>query len=154
MQDQSQSMDVVETAYERLALIGGDPLGLDEPFRTVVLADTALGLIGNGGFEYFFESDFPGHPDYSIFAAAFQNLGLTYLVDGLRELIALFPFPDPHQERDRRLTFLASPSPDFDSAASRLNDLVWQDSSIDERLRAYGVPPNNSFKPKPLRGSA
>ncbi|MBJ7575468.1 DUF4375 domain-containing protein [Luteimonas sp. MC1828] len=139
MQDQSQSKDVVAPAYERLALIGGDPLDLDEPFRTVVLADTALGLIGNGGFEYFFESDFPGRPDYSDFAAAFENLGLAYLADGLRELVALFPFQAPHQERERRLIFLASPSSDFGSAASRLNERVWQDSSIDERLQAYGA---------------
>jgi hypothetical protein len=139
MQGQSQSQHVVAIAYERLAVIGGNPLQLDEPFRTVVLADTALGLIGNGGLEYFFESDFPGCPDYSVFAAAFQNLGLAYLADGLRELVALFPFQAPHQERDLRLTFLASPSPNFDSAANRLNERVWQDSSIDERLRAYGA---------------
>lgn len=139
MQGQSQSKDLVATAYERLAAIGGDPLELDEPFRTVVLADTALGLIGNGGLEYFFESDFPGRPDYSAFASAFQNLGLAYLADGLRELVALFPFQTPHQERELRLTFLASPSPDFGSAANRLNERMWQDSSIDERLQAYGA---------------
>ena len=139
MQDRPQLEDSVASAYEHLALGGGDPLVLDEPFRTIVLADTALGLIGNGGFEYFFESDFPGRPDYSIFAFAFQNLGLAYLADGLRELVALFPFQDPHKERDLRLAFLASPSADFGSIASRLIERVWQDSSIGERLQAYGA---------------
>lgn len=139
MQEQSQPKGVVTVAYDRLAAIGGDPLQLDEPFRTLVLADTALGLIGNGGFEYFFESDFPGRPDYAVFAAAFHNLGLPYLADGLRELVALFPFQAPHQQLDLRLTFLASPGADFDGAASRLNQRVWQDSSIDARLQAYGA---------------
>jgi hypothetical protein len=139
MQDQSQSKDAVVAAYEHLASVGGDPLKLTEPFRTIVLADTALGLIGNGGFEYFFQSDFPGCPDYSAFVAAFQNLGLTYLADGLRDLISLFPFRAPHQELDLRLAFLASPTPDFSSATSRLNEQVWQDSTIDERLQAYGA---------------
>ncbi|MBJ7575467.1 hypothetical protein [Luteimonas sp. MC1828] len=139
MQDQSQSNDAVAAAYEHLASIGGDPLKLTEPFRTIVLADTALGLVGNGGFEYFFESDFPAHPDYSVFASAFQNLGLTYLADGLRRLVGLFPFQAPHQELDLRLAFLASPSPDFSAAASELNEQVWQDSTIEERLQAYGA---------------
>ncbi|MCK6434873.1 MAG: hypothetical protein L6Q68_17845 [Aquabacterium sp.] len=139
MQERSHSKDMVATAYERLALTGGDPLKLDEPFRTVVLADTALGLIGNGGFEYFFESDFPGHPDYSVFASAFKNLGLVYLADGLMELVAIFPFQDPHLERGLRLAFLASPSSDFGSTVSQLNQRLWQDSSIDTRLQTYGA---------------
>jgi hypothetical protein len=138
MQVQSQPKGIV-TAYERLASVGGDPLKLNEPFRTVVLADTALGLIGNGGLDYFFESDFPECPDYSVFVAAFQNLGLTYLADGLRELISLFPFQAPHKELELRRTFLESAGPEFLDAVEGLNQQVWQDPSINDRLQSYGA---------------
>src|SRR5690606_16878053 len=138
MQVQSQPKGIV-TAYERLASVGGDPMKLGEPFRTVVLADTALGLIGNGGLEYFFESDFPECPDYSVFVEAFQNLGLTYLADGLRQLISLLPFQTPHKELELRRNFLESPGPEFLDAVERINQQVWQDPSIDGRLQSYGA---------------
>lgn len=138
MRDDPQLQDAVATAYARLALVGGDPLELEEPFQTIVLADTAIGIIGNGGLEYFFESDFPGCPDYSAFASAFGNLGLEYLANGLRQLVAQFPFPAPHQQRDLRQAFLATPNAEFGAALSRLNEQVWQDSSIDKRLQSYG----------------
>lgn len=138
MHTQTPTSNPISTAYEHLALAGGNPLHVDEPFRTIVLADTALGLIDNGGVEHLFESDFPGCPEYGAFASAFRNLGLAYLADGLSELVQQFPFESPHNDQARRRAFLSSPSPAFISMASRLNERVWQDSSIDDRLRSFG----------------
>jgi hypothetical protein len=139
MQVRSQSTDAIAAAYERLAAAGGDPFRLSEPDRSIVLADTAFGLIGNGGVEYFFESDFPGHPDYAAFAQAFQNVGAGHVADVLRELVGLFPLQHPHRERNLRLDFLASPTPEFTACAARANQLVWEDPSIESGLQSYAA---------------
>jgi len=36
---------------------------VDEPCRTVIIVRAAFGVIGNGGFQYFFEANFPGDPE-------------------------------------------------------------------------------------------
>lgn len=127
----------VALCYERLSSAGGNPLLLDEPCRSIVLADTAHGLICNGGAEYFFAADFPGQPEYSVFVQAFRNLGLTTVADGLGALVDMFPFPVPHTERALRLSFLGAPSAGVHSALERFNQLVWADTDFDERLQAY-----------------
>ena len=43
----------------------------------VVIVYSAWGLIENGGFQYFFESNFPGDPPYDVFTQAFRSVGLT-----------------------------------------------------------------------------
>lgn len=61
----AQPSSAVSRACEQLARVDGNPMALEPHLRAVVLADTALGIIDNGGFE-FFESDLPGQPDYAV----------------------------------------------------------------------------------------
>lgn len=80
----------------------GDPAKLPEAVRTVVLVHAAQGIINNGGLQYFFESDFPGQPNYSILVAAYDAIGATAEARVLEAAIASFPFSDPHKFRARR----------------------------------------------------
>ena len=84
----------------------GDPDNLPSPVRTVVLVHAAQGLIDNGGLQYFFESDFPGQPPYSVFVEAYRAIGANGEADALADAVNLFPFADPHRSRERRENFL------------------------------------------------
>ena len=60
---------------------------LSEPERSVLLVWWAQGIIGNGGFEYFYE----GACNMPEIAAAFQELGLSEAADACRQSMTLFP---------------------------------------------------------------
>ena len=84
----------------------GDPDKLPPPVRTVVLVHAAQGLIDNGGLQYFFESDFPGKPPYSIFVDVYRTIGAKREAQALADAVELFPFENPHRFRARRDEFL------------------------------------------------
>ncbi len=84
----------------------GDPANLAPPIQTVVLVHTAQGIIDNGGLQYFFESDFPRKPPYSIFVDAYRAIGANEEADALADAVKLFPFPDPHRFQDQREKFM------------------------------------------------
>ena len=84
----------------------GDPDKLPPPVRTVVLVHAAQGIIDNGGLQYFFESDFPGSPPYSVFIDAYHTIGAYSEAQALADAVDLFPFANPHQLQARRDEFL------------------------------------------------
>lgn len=84
----------------------GDPDKLPPPVRTAVLVHAAQGLIDNGGLQYFFESDFPGKPPYSIFVDAYRTVGASNEAKALADAVELFPFENPHRFQAQRDKFL------------------------------------------------
>jgi hypothetical protein len=84
----------------------GDPDKLPPAVRTVVLVPAAQGIIDNGGLQYFFESDFPGQPPYSVFVEAYRAIGADAEARALADAVQLFPFANPHKFQRRRDTFL------------------------------------------------
>jgi hypothetical protein len=86
-------------AFEKLDAAGGNIAQLEEPHRTVALIYSAQGVIDNGGLIYFFESDWPGNPSYSLFADAYRRIGCLAAADAI--LLAADSFGLPHPERDR-----------------------------------------------------
>jgi len=84
----------------------GDPARLPDAVRIVVLVHAAQGVIDNGGLQYFFETDFPESPPYSLFVDAYRAIGATAEAEALARAVALFPFPDPHKSASRRNEFL------------------------------------------------
>ena len=79
---------------------------LPAPVRTVALVHAAQGVIDNGGFQYFFESDFPGRPPYSLFVDAYRTIGADEEAATLEKAIALFPFAQPHRYVRKRNKFM------------------------------------------------
>lgn len=78
------------------------------PLLTLVLVCSAQGIIDNGGFKYFFESDFPNHPPYSSFSDAYQRIGAEKAGCSFEKAVALFPFDAPHLHATKRQKFLES----------------------------------------------
>ena len=110
--------------------------------RTVVLVIAAEGVIDNGGLRLFFENDWPDHPPYSTFSAAFRTIGADDLADAIETAAALFPGTEPERDTAARLSFLATPeaaaldrldaswSPDLESLLGRY---------IDAHLAEFGL---------------
>jgi hypothetical protein len=67
----------LERANNRLEL-------LSEPCRTAIIVDTSIGIIVNGGFNYFFEMDFPDNPEYGLLLMGRQRYGARALPRGFR----------------------------------------------------------------------
>ena len=83
-----------------------DVTKLPQHLRTVLLVHNAQGVIDNGGLQYFFENDWPGQPPYSWFVAAYQAIGAEREAECLAEAVELFPFDDPHLDREQRDGYL------------------------------------------------
>lgn len=110
---------------------------LDQPCRAVVIVYTAWGIIGNGGFQYFFEMNFEGDPPFEIFTQAFRTVGLGEIAQRFSELVSLFPFNDPHQSIQKRQEFLDSQPPAFTAAMTKLEDIVYGHDDIEDILNLF-----------------
>jgi len=84
----------------------GDLAKLPVPVRIVIRIHAAQGIIDNGGLQYFFESDFPDQPNYSIFVNAYRAIGAKKEAAALAKAVKLFRFRSPHKQRERRNEFL------------------------------------------------
>jgi hypothetical protein len=71
--------------------------------RTVVLAWGARGIIGNGGFRYFFE----GAWHMTAVADAFRILGFAEAADACEKSLEIFPDHTPPQDAKRRRAILS-----------------------------------------------
>ena len=122
----------LDSAFRQVQRSNGDLLALPAAVRTLLLVHAAQGVIDNGGFQYFFESDFPGTPPYSLFVDAYQAIGAADAAHVLAQAVGLFPFPDPHLHLAARESFLEkyldAPASPFDALAEKLcgNKTIWQ----------------------------
>jgi len=124
-----------DVAFEHLEAINGDIKKLPEALQTVVLIYSAQGIIDNGGFQYFFENDFPGKPPYILFASAYRRIGAHEASNNLEKAIKLFPFKNPHLYCAQRNSYLDSLQEPNEIIS--LGDQLCGDSSIWEQLEQY-----------------
>lgn len=136
----------VAACYRALDEAGKQIALLAEPCRTAVMVDSAWGIIGNGGFAYFFEMNFDGEPEYTVFTDAFRRVGLDEIASRFADLVDMFPFSEPHTAPERRIAFMEAEPPDFMAAMAALEQLVYSRDDIDQVLDAFlqashgGVP--------------
>jgi hypothetical protein len=78
-------------AFEQLERSNNDLIALSEPLLTLIVVESAQGVIDNGGLTYFFEENFPGTPPYTTFSEAFRRIGAHAAADCLEQAIALLP---------------------------------------------------------------
>jgi hypothetical protein len=105
MANPSQSEQARDYAFSELARVGSLEK-LTAPLRTVVIIVSAQGVIDNGGLQYFFENDFPDHPDYSVFVDAYRAIGAGDAASALAGAVTLFPFREPQKHFQQRREFL------------------------------------------------
>lgn len=112
-------------------------MAVPEPHRSVVLVDTCLGLIENGGVEYLFEAELPHCPTYQQIAQAFRNCGADHAAALLEQIASLLPGSEPHLYPAERQAFMASPTVEFVRAAEAANKAFWSDTTIAQGVAEY-----------------
>jgi hypothetical protein len=95
-----------EYTYEELERLGGDPTKLDLPKQTVAILYSVQAIIDNGSFGYLFGNDFPSSPPYSKFVEAYRRIGANQAAERLERALGMFPFENPHLNKDQRLQFM------------------------------------------------
>lgn len=105
--------------------------------RDVVIVYSAWGIIENGGFEYFFEADFPGNPAFEVFTNAFRRVGLEEIASDFSDLVALFPFSEPHKHVQKREGFLSSQPASFMATMEKLERRIAQHDNIEATLNTF-----------------
>jgi len=110
----------------------------------VVIVYSAWGLIENGGFQYLFESNFPGDPSYDTFTQAFNSVGLTDIALRFSKLVSLFPFDEPHKFPRKRQEFIDSQPSSFIALMAELEDLVYAHKNIEKTLNSFLQMPDAS----------
>lgn len=117
-------------AFAQLEAAGGDPSQLPVPLAHFVLVYSAQGVLDNGGFRFFLESDWPGQPAYETFVDAYAAIGCTEQAARFQEVVDSFGFEQPHLDGDLRNAFIAE---QCDRPESRAH--VWRDDLCgDERV--------------------
>ena len=144
--------EAVAVCVRHLKRLGGDPRALPVRERTVIVITTAQGIIDNGGFQYFFESDFPRRPPYSVFIAAYRRIGALRAATCLERAVGMFPFARPHLSQHRRNQFMDSlpRKSRFFSLGFRVcgDDSVWSklDRYIQANQQAFGLRSNPALQ--------
>lgn len=137
----SQSLLEQASAYStaRVREVGGEVTQLPEAVQTMVVIDTAQGIIDNGGLEYFYESDFPGCPPYSFFVETFRRIGAESVASCIEESSRMFPFADPHLHETKRQKWLESVKHDEAHPFVHLSRRACGDESVFRKLAEYVV---------------
>ena len=127
-------------AGEDLAKLEDDeryPYGLPEPLMTFWAVFHGGGVIQNGGFQYFFENDWPDNPNYSIFIDAYERIGATGAAAAMRAAVADFPFPDPHLDFEARREHLYDSAEQAERDGTARSDRCGDASFIEQRSHDF-----------------
>ncbi|TWU05339.1 DMP19 family protein [Allorhodopirellula heiligendammensis] len=134
----------LDAARQKLKAVGNDVGQLLEPYRTLILVESAQGVIDNGGLIYFFEMDWPGCPPYRIFSDAYRRIGLDEAAEDIDNAAKSFGFEFPERFRERRQEFMDKQFGTEDDDGEEIdglwevqwtdricgNDSVWQSLSL------------------------
>ena len=105
------------------------PIGHLPPARQVfVRIYTGQAIIDNGSLPYFFGSDFPDAPDYSLISDAYRAIGAEDVAGYLEAAVALFPFPAPHLDLEARKEYVQKHCSDYKGEMCELGDRIIAES--------------------------
>jgi hypothetical protein len=141
--------DAEQDVYRDEASRDWTPYKLPEHLFTVWAVTQMMGTTNNGGFQYFFENDWPDRPSYQLFIDALERIGATEPAYLLRTAVNAFPFQHPHLNVNARRDFIKTSrsKPDkYDSMIDRCGNRVMDLSdSIDKLLSQYVLLHTSSF---------
>jgi hypothetical protein len=120
-----------------LDAVGGDIAALPLPLQTLLLVESAQGIIDNGGLAYFYEADFPNNPPYADFVDAYRRIGAESAALCIEASSLMFPFEDPHFFAPLRELWLEKLRADQAQEFSRLNERICCDATVWEKLADY-----------------
>lgn len=73
--------------------------------QAILMIHTGQAIIDNGGFQYFFESDFP-EKKHSDFVESYRLIGCEEHAQKLLYILSLFPDSQPHEDLQERSDFM------------------------------------------------
>ena len=102
--------------------------------RNVLLPYWASGIIGNGGFQYFYE----GAINAIEVAEAFDALGLSECAEACRQSLAVFPNCQPAPDQQERWKWMDDNEERTQEAWEPLDQIIWDaDKELETKVRAY-----------------
>lgn len=93
-------------AQIELKKAGDDIFRLPDAIRIFLLVYSAQGVMDNGGYRYFFESNWPQNPPYSTFIEAYKAIGCISQAGELERIVSSFPFDNPHLKESDRNSYM------------------------------------------------
>lgn len=122
-------IDRVVCRAEEKKVAGGDhALRIQE--RRAIAIWAASGIIGNGGFQYYFENELSCEET----AEGYESIGMPATASVFRVALSLFPEGKPHTDWAERLAFIRSKEDLF----TKLSAEVWSaDPEMIHRLAIY-----------------
>jgi hypothetical protein len=142
-------IDLADKTFKRILKKLGkdvDPSKLPKPLQTVMFVYHSFGILGNGGFQYLFEGDFPGDPEFLLTRQAYKTIGASDASAAFDKAFAVFPKSTPPANIDRRLKIWQSKYNLLDSLKDDTSPDSMYFSAMDgvmEKLNAY-IKTNNS----------
>lgn len=119
---------VVCRAEDKRKTTGEGALRPEEKHAAAIWA--ASGIVGNGGFQYFFENGLSAEES----AEAFDAIGMPGIADIFRTALSLFPEGRPHSDWSETLAFIRSKEDLF----AKLSTEIWEaDAEMESRLASY-----------------
>jgi len=113
---------LADEAFTAVQDAGGDPLGVDEPLRTVAVVYAAQAVLDGGGLAHFLDNDWTGTPSYEVFAEAFERIGATGTAGAIRAVVERIGLPCPEVDRELRAERLATlPADQLEALDRRLD---------------------------------
>ena len=70
-----QKRDNIDETFDKIMASGFNVNTAPLQNKVVVMITTAQGIIDNGGFDYFFESEFEDSPDMQDFVTVYKEIG-------------------------------------------------------------------------------
>ncbi|MBK8794753.1 MAG: DUF4375 domain-containing protein [Holophaga sp.] len=95
-----------EASVQRLDRADGKFSDLPMTVQILLLVYSAQGVIDNGGFQYFFEMDWPGHPEYLAFSDAYRAIGANDAATCIDKAVSFFDFENPERFENQRILFM------------------------------------------------
>ena len=134
-------------AIDRLQAAGGDVFALPVPLQTLLLIESAQGIIDTGGLEFFYEADFPNNPPYALFVEAYRRIGADAAASCIEATARMFPFEEPHLFEELRQLWLERLRLEGAGEFARLSAAVSGDASVWTRLADYVARHGGAFDP-------
>ena len=127
-------MDVVTKIFEHYGE-NREASCYPEPKRAIVVVISATGIIGNGGFGYFFSSHLPGDEDYAYTLNSFKAIGSIKALVAINKALQLFPNGHPPSDETERMAIYHKWPEDLLSAVD--NEFFDSIDDIESRMVDY-----------------
>ena len=95
----------------------------------------AHGIIGNGGFRYLLEGDFPGDAGFKLTRQAYAEIDAQAAVEAFNEAFAAFPNGEPPQDLAEREKLYLAKFPGFLTPVDK--KYFAASAEVEEKLAAY-----------------